>query len=128
MKTELLKTFKSFIFGEKCSLCHKTMHRSIDDWYQKNNCWEIFLEYECRDCQSYMSAINYKWTNKGYRLIDDYYFHISASDPAVGDIYEPMKLEGISNCMATIPISSTFISIQDINYVNELVKKLILLS
>lgn len=120
---------KSFLFGEKCSLCHKKMHRNVDDWYPKDT-WQvaIFLEYECKTCLSYMRARNYKWVNKSYPLVGGYLLHISASDPTVGDIYEPMRPEGVSYGVATIPINDIYVSMQDVERVNKLVNKIMLLT
>lgn len=118
---------KSFFFGERCSLCNHKMHRDVDEWCPSNS-WEIFLEYECRQCDSYMRARNYKWINKSYKLMEDYYLHISASTPTEADIYEPMRLVGISYCVKTIPINDIYVSREVIDCVNELVKKIILLS
>ena len=103
------------------------MQRDIDEWYQRNG-WEVFIEYECLKCHSYIRERNYKWVSKSYTLTDDYCLHISAPRPNFGIIYEPMRLEGFSYGIATIPINDIYISAVELEKINKLVHKIILLS
>jgi hypothetical protein len=123
----MIDRLKSFFLGQKCSVCNIKMQRDIDEWYQRNG-WEVFIEYECLKCHSYIRERNYKWVSKSYALIDDYYLHISAHQPNLGDIYEPMSLEGISYGIATISINDIYISAVELKKINKLVYKIILLS
>jgi len=127
MKNNFYSALKSFFFGHKCSVCNIKMQREIDTWHQRNG-WEVYIEYECMKCSSYIRERNYKWTGKSYPLIEDHYLHISAREPNIGEIYEPIRLEGISYCVATIPINDIYITTEHLAKINKLVHKIILLS
>ena len=126
MKANFFTACKSFFFGEKCPLCQTKMCRNIDDWYTRTS-WEIFLEYECKSCQSYMRARNYTWVNSGFNLIHDHYLHVSAKEPTSGDIYTPFT-DGLSVSHYSIPLNGINVTAQDINKANKIVERILLLS
>ena len=118
----MIAALKSFFFGEKCSLCNQKMKRTVDEGYI-NISLDIFLEYECIPCHSYIRARNYKCINRGYALVHNYWLYVHANNPMVGDIYEPMRPEGISYCIGEAPLNGIYVSMEEIDYVNTLVKK-----
>jgi hypothetical protein len=126
MRDNFLTACKSFLFGEKCSLCNKKMQRTVDSWYSRQS-WEIFLEYECKPCQSYIRARNYTWVNKGFNLIHEHYLYVSSEDPTNGDIYTPF-IQGLSVSHYSIPLNGINITAQDIDKANKIVERFLLLS
>jgi len=103
------------------------MNRIIEEPYDRKILNDIHILYECKNCDFYITEINYQWKCKSYGLDHEYYMCIWHKNSNELELYAPFN-NGMSSCIKVFKINKNFLSKEDIIFYNKIIHYHIILS